>query len=295
MPELPEVETIRKALSDIVEDSIIVDIQKFRDNLRFEFPKFLDKGLVNTKIVNIKRRAKYLLFELNNGYSLISHLGMSGCWNVKKTLNQKLCDITRDKHDHFAMILKDNKNNFWLALYNDPRRFGFMLYEQTQKLNQNKFLEKLGIEPLDDELKGTMLYKKFIKKNISFKAALLDQTIIAGLGNIYVCEALWRSKISPFTKVNEFCTIIKNSEKKLQILCDNIKDILREALMWGGSTLKDYKNIDGGTGYFQHQFAVYGKAGNNCSKCSGVIEKVMQNGRSSFFCKTCQPLLNKEI
>lgn len=117
MPELPEVETIRKALSDIVEDSIIVDIQKFRDNLRFEFPKFLDKGLVNTKIVNIKRRAKYLLFELNNGYSLISHLGMSGCWNVKKTLNQKLCDITRDKHDHFAMILKDNKNNFWLALY----------------------------------------------------------------------------------------------------------------------------------------------------------------------------------
>lgn len=257
MPELPEVETIRKALSNILKDSIIVDVQKFRDNLRYDFPKFLDTGFVNTKIVKVKRRAKYLLFELNNGYSLISHLGMSGRWNVKKVSFSQLCDIKRDKHDHFAMLLQDSKRDFWLALYNDPRRFGFMLYEQTQDLNQNKFLKKLGIEPLDQELKGAALYKKFIKKNISFKSALLDQTIIAGLGNIYVCEALWRSKISPLTKVNEFCTIIKNSEKKLQILCDNIKDILREALTSGGSTLKDYKHIDGGMGYFQNQFAAF--------------------------------------
>lgn len=286
MPELPEVEIVCRALCDNLIDNIIIDIQKFRKNLRYDFPQFVDISLGKTKILAIGRRAKYLIFELSNGYSIISHLGMSGSWNLNRAIALK--------HDHFVMTLKDQAHNEHIVIYNDPRRFGFILYEKTSTLGHNKFLSNLGLEPLSQELDGKALYKKIANKNVSFKTALLDQTIIAGLGNIYVCEALWRSNISPFTKVNDFCKFVKNSEQKLQNLCNNIKEILNEALLAGGSSFKDYKHIDGSSGSFQRSFATYGRFNEPCPKCSNAINRDRQNGRSSFFCETCQPLLSKE-
>lgn len=294
MPELPEVETVRAGLASFLVNGIIFDVQKFRDNLRYDFPKDLTTSLLNVKILNIKRRAKYLLFELSNGSTIISHLGMSGSWNVYGVPNFSASNIKYAKHDHLILFVKKQNKNI-VAIYNDPRRFGFILNEKTENLNKNKFLGKLGVEPLSDDFNAKYLYEKFCKKNLSFKAALLDQTIISGLGNIYVCEALWRSNISPFSKVNDFCKKLEQAPEKLKILCDNIKQVLKEALNSGGSTLKDYKKIDGTTGYFQHNFSVYGKVGNKCIKCNTIIEKATQNGRSSFFCAVCQPLLNEEI
>lgn len=292
MPELPEVETIRIGLFNALIGAEIIQSCAYRQNLRYDIPAELSGGLKGLCIKNIRRRAKYLLFDLSNNNTIISHLGMSGSWVIKQP-DEAIVDlqnITRDKHDHFSMLFKNLKGESLLLIYNDPRRFGFMFYEISEKINSHKALNKLGVEPLAEEFTGEYLYSKLSKRNISLKAALLDQNIIAGLGNIYVCEALWRSKISPFIRVSHFCSSKKNSIKDLQLLCDNIKDVLRESLISGGSSLKDYKNVNGGKGDFQNRFSVYNKSGHHCPSCNDIIQRTVQHGRSSFYCKSCQRL-----
>lgn len=288
MPELPEVETIRTGLSARICGATIADLQLQRKNLRYDFPENFRQQVLNTSILTIKRRAKYLLFNLSNGYSIISHLGMSGSWLLRESL------ATLQKHDHAVLTLQLNDSAKKPALiylvYNDPRRFGFIFCEPSLGLEQHKCLKNLGIEPLTSDLNAMNLYKKIAHRKISFKAALLDQSIIAGLGNIYVCEALWRSQISPLENVYIFCAKTKNLQEKLAQLCYNIQNILHEALQAGGSSLRDYKNAMGEAGAFQNNFAVYNRASLPCLRCGLTIVRMVQNGRSSFYCATCQPL-----
>lgn len=290
MPELPEVETIRSGLAAQLRGAAIVDLQLYRANLRYDFPVNFKQNILNARILEIERRAKYLLFRLSNKYSIISHLGMSGSW-VIQSVNQE-----RKKHDHIVMNLQIGDNSELLSLtYNDPRRFGFVFCEKDENIEQHSSLRNLGIEPLTLNLNAQNLYEKLLKKKTNFKTALLDQTIIAGLGNIYVCEALWRSGISPFDNVHVFCVQQEQVLEKLAALCKNIKEVLQQALEAGGSSLRDYKNASGKAGAFQNNFAVYNRASLPCPKCGLPIQRAVQNGRSSFYCENCQPRMKKEI
>ena len=285
MPELPEVETIKSFLAPNLEEAKITKLILRRKNLRFDFPKSFQKNLEGQKITQIKRRAKYLLFELSNGATLISHLGMSGNFRIK---NENLDNLTLKKHDHVIMSLINKQGKDLTLLYYDPRRFGFM--DISFDIKNNKFITKLGIEPFDEIFNASYLAQKFKGRNSSIKSALLDQQIVAGLGNIYVCEALYRSGIHPITKVKNLVTKEDLPTKKLELLVPSIIAILKEAIIAGGSTLKDFSNANGEKGYFQHSFDVYGRNNKECKSknCSNKITKIEQSNRSSFFCDKCQ-------
>lgn len=290
MPELPEVETIRSGLATRLRGAEIVDLQLYRANLRYDFPVNFRQKVLNARVLEIERRAKYLLFKLSNNYCIISHLGMSGSW-VIQPINSEL-----KKHDHVVINLQIGGSSECVSLvYNDPRRFGFIFCEPEENIAQHSSLRNLGIEPLMPSLNAQNLYEKLVKKKTNFKTALLDQTIIAGLGNIYVCEALWRSAISPFDNVQAFCLQQEQALEKLAILCKNIKEVLQEALQAGGSSLRDYKNASGKAGAFQNNFAVYNRASLPCPACGLSIKRAVQNGRSSFYCESCQFGMKKEI
>lgn len=277
MPELPEVETIKRGLAKTMKKARLCKIELRRANLRYPFPpKFATKHN-GTIIADIRRRAKYILIDLDKDQTILIHLGMSG--------NMGVGDNLHNKHNHVLFHLKTAKGKKQTIFYNDPRRFGFMGQGKTSELNNHKFLQNLGVEPLGKKLTPNYLQQQFANKNISIKAALLSQNIIAGLGNIYVCEALWRSAIHPQTQAQNI-----SNKKLLQKLCKHIQDILKEAIKAGGSTLKDHKNVEGKAGYFQHNFSVYDRYDKSCLKksCKGTINRITQNGRSTFFCPVCQ-------
>ena len=266
MPELPEVETVRVGLSRSWIGKRIEGVELRRAGLRFPFPDGLEKRLTGRTITAIRRRAKYLLIDLDNEDILLSHLGMSGKW----TLDASECG---GKHDHVVIYLDDGS----ISVYNDPRRFGVL---DIYRGKSHKLLDHLGPEPLEDWT-AEDLYGKLQRRKSPIKICILDQKVVVGVGNIYACEALNRSHISPTRKSN------KVTKKECQVLVNEIKVILAEAIQAGGSTLRDFAGVDGTLGYFPHQFRVYDKEGSGC-ECGGIIERLVQGGRSTFWCSSCQ-------
>jgi formamidopyrimidine-DNA glycosylase len=289
MPELPEVETVRRGLTPYMQGAKIARLELRRKDLRFPFPDQFAERVNGATITALSRRAKYLLIELDNSETIISHLGMSGSYKVDSDVEATTPgDFHHERsklaaHDHVVFHLETTEHAKIQVTYNDPRRFGFLVMTPTAILFEHKFLAGIGIEPLGNELSGPYLHRLFAARSTTFKAALLDQRLVAGLGNIYVCEALWRAGLSPFAPVSGI-------KQKADLLAQSIRDVLNEALEAGGSSLRDHRQTDGSLGYFQHRFAVYDREGKSCPKlsCTSSIERAVQNGRSTFYCATCQ-------
>lgn len=286
MPELPEVETVRAGLAPDLENAHIDYIKTSDKNLRFPYAKDMAKLVQGQKIVSLTRRSKYLVLNLDGGFFIISHLGMSGSWRLRQSGD----DAPKDKiiaHDHVILGLKNNGREFE-AVYNDPRRFGFFTLERDVNYADYPAFKKLGIEPLGNALSGDYLRLAFKGKKAPLKALLLDQSIIAGLGNIYVCESLWRAGLSPELSGDKLADGSDFALLKSEALAVAIKDVIAEAIAAGGSTLRDYRHADGSLGYFQHNFAVYGRENEPCSSCGTLISRIVQSGRSTFYCASCQ-------
>jgi formamidopyrimidine-DNA glycosylase len=288
MPELPEVETVRLGLAPALVGARFSRVILRRPNLRFAFPERFAERLEGRTVTELARRAKYLVAGLDSRESLIMHLGMSGRFDVALPDGRNLSpgDFYLDgalgnaKHDHVVLAMSNGST----VTYNDVRRFGFMDLVATEDLGASRHFAGMGIEPLSDALTPQAVARLFRGRITPLKAALLDQRLIAGLGNIYVCEALHRARISPFKPAG------KISGPKLEALAGHIRDVLGEAIAAGGSTLRDYAQADGALGYFQHRFRVYDREGEPCSNpgCKGVIGRKVQAGRSTFYCPVCQ-------
>ena len=275
MPELPEVETVKRGLSPFLVGRKIVSVEKARPDLRWPIPASLEHVLTGALVLKLERRGKYILWHTQDEMVMILHLGMSGRVLITKDLPK-----VKDAHDHLTFKTEDG----FFIRYNDPRRFGFVDIVPLKNLAEYPSLAALGPEPLSNAFNASALRQKINKKQSSIKSVLLDQTIIAGLGNIYVCEALHRSGISPRRKAKNI------SENKMDRLVVAIRVVLQDAINAGGSTLKDHLQTSGEMGYFQHQFRVYSREGDECMKksCSGTIKRIIQSGRSTFFCGKCQ-------
>ena len=282
MPELPEVETIMRGISPFLEGATIKRIKLNRADLRWPFPKNFTSRLKEAKVLNLKRRSKYILIDLNTGETLLIHLGMSGKILVSDSkIGNYFYEYSKGSdHNHVIFELDDGTK----LTYNDPRRFGAMDLAKTDDLNNHKFLEKLGPEPLGNNFNSDYLKTELSKKESPIKNVLLNQSVVAGLGNIYVCEALFMSGISPKKRAS------KISKIKCEELVRNIRAVLKSAIEAGGSSLKDFTDIQGNSGYFHFEFYVYGRE-NECCKiehCGRKIKRISQSGRSSFYCPSCQ-------
>ena len=282
MPELPEVETVLRGISPILQGNQIDYAQVNRPDLRRPFPNNLAKRLKNRKINFLHRRSKYILIDLSGGETLIMHLGMSGRIIISQKVAGTFHHNTNhsQKHDHFVLHLKDNHQ----LTFNDPRRFGVIDLLRTENLELSSMLSQIGPEPLSNSFNEAYFVSTLRVKKTNIKSALLDQRVVAGLGNIYVCEALFRAGISPKRQA------LRISHKKLSSLVPIIKEILLEAISSGGSSLRDFRNASGDLGYFQHSFDVYGREDQDCynTECDSKIKRITQAGRSSFYCSNCQ-------
>ena len=282
MPELPEVETVLRGISPILEGNQIDYAQVNRPDLRRPFPNNLAKRLKNRKINFLHRRSKYILIDLSGGETLNMHLGMSGRIMISQKVAGTFHHNTNhsQKHDHFVLHLKDNHQ----LTFNDPRRFGVIDLLRTENLELSSMLSQIGPEPLSNSFNEAYFVSTLRVKKTNIKSALLDQRVVAGLGNIYVCEALFRAGISPKRQA------LRISHKKLSSLVPIIKEILLEAISSGGSSLRDFRNASGDLGYFQHSFDVYGREDQDCynTECDSKIKRITQAGRSSFYCSNCQ-------
>ena len=262
MPELPEVETVRRGLEPAMLGARIDKVELRRADIRFPFPPSFAKRLTGQRIVNLKRRAKYLLFQLDGGETLIAHLGMSGSFRIEKTAASTPGKFhharSKDpKHDHVVLVL----DNGWTVTYNDPRRFGFMDLAPTETLAHHPRMRGLGAEPLAPEFDAAQLAKLFAGSRAPLKSALLDQKRIAGLGNIYVCEALFRARLAPSRPASILANARGAPTKAATAVSDAIRAVLEEAVEAGGSTLRDHRQANGELGYFQHVFKVYDREG----------------------------------
>ena len=291
MPELPEVETVRRGLTPAMLGARILNVELRRADIRFPFPPSFAKRLTGQRIVDVKRRAKYLLFQLDGGETLIAHLGMSGSFRMERTAvstpGKFHHERSKDpKHDHVVLIL----DNRWVVTYNDPRRFGFMDLAPTETLAQHPRMRGLGAEPLAPEFDAQSLAKMFAGVRTSLKAGLLNQKRIAGLGNIYVCEALFRARLAPSKPAGILAGARGVPTRAAAAVSDAIRSVLEEAVEAGGSTLRDHRQASGELGYFQHAFKVYDREGLPCvrERCRGTIVRITQSGRSTFYCSKCQ-------
>lgn len=275
MPELPEVETTRRGLAPVLEGKRITNVIKRRDKIRIPIPDEFVERVTGSRVLNIKRRAKYLQIFLDTQDVIICHLGMSGKFNIRKKDEQPFA-----KHDH--VIFETDEGN--LVIYNDPRRFGVITLCHSDKIDTHKLFKEMAVEPLGNEFHGDYLSDKIKKRSSAIKTTLLDQKIVVGLGNIYVCEALNMAKISPLKKALDL------TKEEVEKIVPIIRDVLERAIDAGGSSLKDFAGADGELGYFQHQFTTYGRENEQCRNagCSGVITRINQGGRSTFYCPTCQ-------
>lgn len=277
MPELPEVETVRRGLTPVLEGRIITHVQLNRPDLRFPFPDDFATRIEGQRVERLSRRAKFLQAELTSGDRLYMHLGMSGRFVLA---GDQMGEFTHahdanPKHHHVVFTTEDGNT----VTYNDPRRFGFM---ELVAPGAPYRLDDLGPEPLSNDWSAPELRAKLKGKKPPIKIALLDQRVVAGLGNIYVCEALFRAGISPGRGAGR----LKVAET--EDLVRHTKDVLRDAIEAGGSSLRDHRQADGALGYFQKQFAVYGREGEACPTCAAPIVRKVQGGRSTFYCKACQ-------
>ncbi len=295
MPELPEVETVRRGLQPAMEGASVERLEQRRADLRFPFPENFSDRVEGRRIVALKRRSKYLLIHLDDEAVLIAHLGMSGSFHVDMngkddTPGQFHVDRNKaEKHDHVVFHL-DGPAGKARVVYNDPRRFGFMLLTTDDELEAHPFIRDLGVEPVGNALNADYLATRFSGRKAPLKAALLDQKIIAGLGNIYVCEALWRAKLSPRRSAGSLVSPKGKPIARAEDLTLAIRQVIAAAIDAGGSSLQDHRQTDGTLGYFQHRFNVYDREGQPCSRegCSGTVERIVQSGRSTFFCASCQ-------
>jgi formamidopyrimidine-DNA glycosylase len=287
MPELPEVETVMTGLRPALEGHRFVAVETRRKDLRIPFPKDFAKRLTGRRVKKLWRRAKYIMADLDGGETLVIHLGMSGSMSVyAQGKDRKLGAFHYErapdepgKHDHVVFDTDAPAR----VVFNDHRRFGLMTLIATDRIEGHKLFKAIGVEPLSKDFDAAFLIAALKGKKTPIKSALLDQRIIAGLGNIYVCEALWRAKISPRRRASRV------KPKEIEDLVPAIKAVLREAVTAGGSSLRDHKQVHGELGYFQHHFAVYGRAKKLCQRADGgVIKRIVQSGRSSFYCPACQ-------
>ncbi|MBU1345913.1 MAG: bifunctional DNA-formamidopyrimidine glycosylase/DNA-(apurinic or apyrimidinic site) lyase [Alphaproteobacteria bacterium] len=285
MPELPEVETVRRGLEPVLIGSRLTRVRQNRPDLRFPFPDRFVERLDGASIDRIDRRAKYLLAALSTGETWVTHLGMTGRFTLD---GEQLGEFEEPapiagKHEHMSLCaVRDGRAT--RVGFADARRFGFMGLIATARVEAHPWFVGMGPEPLGNGFSGAHLAEAFDGKKQSIKVSLLDQRIVAGLGNIYVCEALYRARISPLIAAG------KVSRPRLERLARVIRDVLNDAIAAGGSTLKDFANADGGQGYFQHRFDVYGREGRPCrgEGCGGVVKRIVQGGRSTFYCPSCQ-------
>ncbi|UWP95438.1 bifunctional DNA-formamidopyrimidine glycosylase/DNA-(apurinic or apyrimidinic site) lyase [Aliiroseovarius crassostreae] len=282
MPELPEVETVRRGLAPVMEGVRIARAEVRRDGLRWPFPDRMADRLTGAQVRHLGRRSKYLLLDLDTDETLIVHLGMSGRMLISGHRLGKFHHThpAPEKHDHVVFDMENSAR----VTFNDPRRFGAMDLCPTAGLEAHKLIRVLGPEPLGNDFDETYLAARLAGKNTAIKTALLDQGILAGLGNIYVCEVLFRAGIHPTRKAGQIAA------KRVAGLVPIIRDVLTEAIKSGGSSLKDYRQTDGDLGYFQHSFQVYGRENEPCvtPDCKGKIARIVQGGRSSFYCGQCQ-------
>ena len=281
MPEMPEVETVRRGLTPHLSGSIVSFVDLRRPNLRFPFPENFEEILIGAKIERIDRRSKYLLFRLSNGYTWMSHLGMTGVWTIGSE--------GKGKHDHVYFEFDDGLKT---AVYTDHRRFGFMDIFETSNESEQKWLATLGPEPLTEDFTVQVLKSNLHGKRSPIKSALLDQRVVSGLGNIYVSEILFRSKISPIKTAAEVAGKSNRVNTKIQRIFENTNQVIAEAIMVGGSTISDFRGVSGESdlGYFAQQFRVFNREGEECIKenCKGKILRIVQSGRSTFYCPKCQ-------
>ena len=293
LPELPEVETVRCGLAPAMEGAKFDKVEQRRPDLRFPFPEKFVGRLRGKTLTHMHRRAKYLCGHLSSGEVLVMHLGMSGRFTIDDpdTKSRQLAEFTYDTgndpaHDHVVFRM----SNGTVVTYNDPRRFGFMDLVAADDLKTCRHFAGMGVEPLGNELHAGYLATRAAGRSTDLKAFLLDQRHIAGLGNIYVCEALYRAGISPKRKAASLARADGKPAVRAERLVPIIRDVLSEAIKAGGSTLRDYAAADGALGYFQHSFQVYGREGEPCMTpgCSGKVRRIVQAGRSTFYCGKCQ-------
>ena len=300
MPELPEVETVRRGLAPAMEGALLVRAELRRPDLRFPFPAGFATLISGRRIVSLGRRAKYLLIDLEGGDVIIAHLGMSGSFRVEdgRVEADPASDTPGDfhhprgkseKHDHVVFHLEGTGGPA-RVIYNDPRRFGFMDLARRDTLSSHAFLRALGEEPTGNVLDAAYLAARFAGKAQPLKSALLDQKNIAGLGNIYVCEALWRSGLSPLRAAGTLVDARGKPKTALVLLTEAIRTVIADAIAAGGSSLRDHIQTDGTLGYFQHSFSVYDREGEPCRTpgCGGIVARAVQAGRSTFYCPKCQ-------
>lgn len=286
MPELPEVETVRRGLAPVLEGRRLARVEARRPDLRFPFPPGFVQVLTGARIERLERRAKYLLARLDREDTLVMHLGMSGRFEIARPEGSSrpgqfhYAPDPDPKHAHVVFETEQGGR----VTYYDPRRFGFMGLVNTATLDLHPWFAAMGPEPLSDAFDAARLRSAFEGRKQGPKTLLLDQRVVAGLGNIYVCEALNRARISPFKPAGRI------SRSKIETLVPAIKDVLAEAIEAGGSTLRDFASTDGALGYFQHRFRTYDREGQPCRNagCKGVIDRKVQAGRSTFYCPACQ-------
>jgi formamidopyrimidine-DNA glycosylase len=291
MPELPEVETVRRGLEPWLTGATIEKVTLNRKDLRFPFPEGLKEALEGETVTHVGRRAKYLLLSLSSGKTLLSHLGMTGSWRFMEHAIDKPPRYyepgEEPRHDHMVWEISHPRHGRSHLIYADPRRFGFIdLYDDIE---QSPYLQGLGPEPLGNDFNAGEMARAFRGKKAPMKAALLDQRVVAGLGNIYVAEALHRAHILPTVEARTLLTKTGRPKKALEDLAAAVREVLIAAIEVGGSTIRDFRSTTG-EGYFQHNFAVYDREGDPCPTplCKGVVKRIVQSGRSTFYCPVCQ-------
>jgi len=297
MPELPEVEIVRRGLEPVLTGARFAHVEQRRADLRFGLPERFARRLCGQRVEHLERRAKYLLGHLSGGEVLLMHLGMTGRFTVAiasrkdKLQGRPLGDFAYaaaadPKHDHIVFHMEQGA----VVTYNDPRRFGFMLLIPQAELAAHPLMRGLGVEPLGPALTASYLAQRAAGKAIDLKAFLADQRIVAGLGNIYVCEALFRAGLSPKRRAASLAKKNGTPTAWAAGLVESVQAVLKESIAAGGSSLRDYRHADGAIGAFQEAFAVYGRQGQPCvwTGCQGRVRRIVQGGRSTFFCPACQ-------
>ncbi len=292
MPELPEVETVRRGLMPVLQGAVIESAEARRPDLRWPLPEGFAERLTGRRVEAVGRRAKYLLADLDGGEVLIVHLGMSGSIRIEGAqVKGRPAGFYHPRgepgtHDHVVFHLAGGAT----VTFNDPRRFGAMLLVPYDQLDSHPLLSSLGPEPLGNTFHADYLAQACAGRRTNLKAALLDQKVVAGLGNIYVSEALHRAGLSPRRMASTLASASGAPNVRTERLVTSIRDVLREAIQAGGSSLKDHRQVNGELGYFQHNFKVYDREGEPCPtlRCKGHVQRIVQAGRSTFFCATCQ-------
>ena len=285
MPELPEVETVRRGLEPALVGARLAAVEQRRPDLRFPFPERFAERLTGRRVEALRRRAKYLIIDLDGAEVLVMHLGMSGSFRIERACGPIPSASTKNSpHDHVTFDLSTGAR----IVYNDPRRFGFMQLIPRPEFSAHPLFKNIGMEPLGGEFDGHALARLFAGKTNSLKAALLDQSLIAGLGNIYVCEALHRAGLSPRRAAGSLARKDGGPSNRATLLARVIREVLEEAVAAGGSSLRNHRKTDGALGYFQHSFRVYGHDHEPCARCGGKVARITQSGRATFYCGGCQ-------